>query len=42
MLWDIYTNTGKMANGAVYTDAGDVEHIHDQKLDALEYVYGYL
>src|SRR5699024_3459340 len=26
----------QMANGAVYTDAGDVEHIHDQKLDALE------
>ena len=26
----------QMANGAVYTDNGDVEHIHDQKLDALE------
>ncbi len=26
----------QMANGAVYTDAGDVTSIHDQKLDALE------
>lgn len=26
----------QMANGAVYTDAGDVEYIHNQKLDALE------
>ena len=26
----------QMANGAVYTDDGDVEHVHDQKLDALE------
>ena len=26
----------QMANGAIYTDNGDVEHIHDQKLDALE------
>lgn len=26
----------QMANGAVYTDDGDVEYIHDQKLDALE------
>lgn len=26
----------QMANGAVYTDAGDVTPIHDQKLDALE------
>ena len=26
----------QMANGAVYSDAGDIEHIHDRKLDALE------
>jgi len=26
----------QMANGAVYTDAGDVNSVHDQKLDALE------
>ena len=26
----------QMANGAVYTDSGTVEHIHDRKLDALE------
>jgi SNF2 family DNA or RNA helicase len=26
----------QMANGAVYTDAGDVTSVHDQKLDALE------
>ena len=26
----------QMANGAVYDDAGNVFHIHDQKLDALE------
>lgn len=26
----------QMANGAVYMDAGDVEYIHNQKLDALE------
>ncbi len=26
----------QMANGAVYTDAGDVISIHDQKLDAME------
>lgn len=26
----------QMANGAVYTDAGDVEYIHNQKLDSLE------
>ena len=26
----------QMANGAVYSDAGDVVHIHDRKLDALE------
>lgn len=26
----------QMANGAVYTDAGDVERIHSRKLDALE------
>jgi SNF2 family DNA or RNA helicase len=26
----------QMANGAVYTDAGDVIPVHDQKLDALE------
>ena len=26
----------QMANGAVYDDAGDVVHIHDRKLDALE------
>lgn len=26
----------QMANGAVYDDAGDVHHIHDRKLDALE------
>lgn len=26
----------QMANGAVYSDTGDVVHIHDRKLDALE------
>lgn len=26
----------QMANGAVYSDTGDIVHIHDQKLDALE------
>lgn len=26
----------QMANGAVYSDGGDVVHIHDRKLDALE------
>ena len=26
----------QMANGAVYSDAGGIEHIHDKKLDALE------
>ena len=26
----------QMANGAVYSDAGGIEHIHDRKLDALE------
>ena len=26
----------QMANGAVYDDTGDVRHIHDRKLDALE------
>ncbi|MBT9141984.1 MAG: RNA polymerase-associated protein RapA [Dehalococcoidia bacterium] len=26
----------QMANGAVYTDGGEVQHIHDRKLDALE------
>lgn len=26
----------QMANGAVYSDVGGVEHIHDRKLDALE------
>ena len=26
----------QMANGAVYSDAGGMEHIHDRKLDALE------
>jgi SNF2 family DNA or RNA helicase len=26
----------QMANGAVYDDAGEVHHIHDRKLDALE------
>lgn len=25
-----------MANGAVYGDDGEVHHIHDRKLDALE------
>lgn len=26
----------QMANGAVYSDNGEVVHIHDRKLDALE------
>ena len=26
----------QMANGAVYNDAGEIRHIHDRKLDALE------
>ena len=26
----------QMANGAVYSDAGGIEFIHDKKLDALE------
>lgn len=26
----------QMANGAIYTDDGKVEHVHDRKLDALE------
>ncbi|MBT9137262.1 MAG: hypothetical protein DDT34_02350 [Firmicutes bacterium] len=26
----------QIANGAVYTDGGEVQHIHDRKLDALE------
>ena len=27
---------GQMANGAIYNDSGEVVHIHDRKLDALE------
>lgn len=36
---NVATLSGKltqMANGAIYTDDGKVEHVHDRKLDALE------
>jgi len=32
----LVTKLSQMANGAIYTDEGDVEDIHDHKLDALE------